>query len=96
MRVSSLLGLSVGWLITSLGMAFDVGPADVIFFPTLALGVPALIGLVGSVVTYRKATPREPLKLWWLIVFGVLGVLLMTAGTLALIALLAPLAPEPS
>jgi hypothetical protein len=87
MRVSSLLGLSVGWLITSLGMAFDVGADDRIFFPTLALGLPAVLGLIMSVRAFRKASPREPLMLSRLIGFGILGVVLMTAVTLGLIAI---------
>ena len=88
MRVSSLLGLSVGWLMTSLAMAFDVGADDVIFFPILAVGLPSVFGVVMSVVEYRKTTPREPLNLSRLIGFGILGVLFMFAATLGLVAAL--------
>ena len=86
MRVSSLLGLSVGWLITSLGIAFDVGADDLIFFPSLALGLPAVFGLVMGLRAFRKARPPEPVSMARLIGFGVLGVVLMTLASLGLIA----------
>jgi len=86
MRVSNWLGLTAGWLVTSLGMAFDVGVHDLIFFPTLVLGVPALVGLVMAIRRFQKASPPETLQWSRLIGFAVLGVLLMTAATLGLIA----------
>lgn len=86
MRVSNLLGLSAGWLLTSLGVAFDVGVEDLIFFPALALGLPAVLGLVVGARKFRKTSPPETLQLGRLIGFGVLGIVLMTVATLALIA----------
>ena len=86
MRLSSLLGLSVGWLLTSLAMAFDVGREDVIFFPVLALAAPAVFGLVMGVRDYRKATPPEVFSVGRFIAFGLVGVVLMTLATLAVIA----------
>ena len=87
MRVSSLLGLSVGWLLTCLVMAFDVGTDDLIFVPTMALGLPALIGLVSGIRKHRQTSPPEPLMLWRLIGFGVLGVVFVTLAVLGLIAI---------
>ena len=87
MRVSSLLGLSVGWLLTCLVVAFDVGAEDLIFVPTLALGLPALIGLGLGIRAYMRASPPEPLKLGRLVGFGVLGALFVTLAVLGLIAI---------
>jgi hypothetical protein len=85
MRVSSLLGLSTGWLMTSVGLALDVGVDDLIFYPTLVLGLPAVFGLVMGIRKFRKASPPETLQLGRLIGFGILGIVLMTAATLGLI-----------
>lgn len=84
MRASSLLGLSAGWLLTSIAVAIDVGPDDLIFFPSLALGVPAVVGLVVGTQAFRK-TP-ETVHVVRLTAFILLGVLLMTTATMALLA----------
>ena len=86
MRVSNLLGFATGWLITSVGVAIDVGADDVIFFPSLALGLPAVFGLVVGLRKFQKASPPEPIQLSRLVGFGVLGVVLMTLASLGLIA----------
>lgn len=96
MRVSSLLGLSVGWLITTWGVAFDVGADDVIFVPTLALGLVALVGLVVSGRRYRAAAPVEPFSLVRFIGFAVLGVVIVTLAVLGLIAIFYWGAPIPA
>ena len=87
MRVSSLLGLSTGWLATSVGLAVDVGVDDLVFWPTLVLGLPAAFGLVMSIRQFRKASPPEALQLGRLAGFSIIGVLLMGLGQLGLIAL---------
>lgn len=87
MRVSSLLGLSVGWLITTWVFAFDVGADDVIFVPTLGLGLVALLGLVVSGRRYRAAAPVEPFSLVRFIGFAVLGVAIVTLAVLGLVAI---------
>ncbi|MDP1821600.1 MAG: hypothetical protein Q8L48_00070 [Archangium sp.] len=87
MRVSSLLGLSVGWLISTLGFAFDVGTHDVIFYPTLLLGLPAVLGLVVSVRRYRAVAPVEPFSLGRFLGFGVLGVVIVTLAVLVVISI---------
>jgi hypothetical protein len=85
MRASSLLGLSAGWLLTSIAVAVDVGPDDLIFFPSLALGVPAVVGLVVGARAFRQAPP-EPIHAMKMTAFVILGVFLMTMATMALLA----------
>ena len=85
MRFSNWIGLTTGWLITSVGVAIDVGAEDVIFYPSLVLGLPALIGLVMTIQKFRKASPPQSLQLGRLVGFGILGVVLMTLATLGLI-----------
>ena len=85
MRNSSLLGLSVGWLLASLAMAFDVGTEDLLFYPSLALGLPTLLGLMVGVQTHRKADPHQPLSVRHFIGFAVLGGVIVLLSALALI-----------
>lgn len=86
MRTSSMLGLSGGWLLTALLCALDVGPADPLFFPSLALGLPAVVGLAIAVRAQRQQP--EPVQLWRLLGFGVLGVAVVTLSILGILAAL--------
>ncbi len=85
MRNSSLLGLSLGWLLASLAMAFDVGIDDPLFFPSLALGLPTILGLMAGVQTHRKTAPHQPISVRHFIGFALVGVVIVVLSALALI-----------
>lgn len=84
MKTSGLLGLSLGWLLASIAIAIDLGPRDMLFVPTLAVGTPALVGLFTSLRTLRR--DKEPLQRGRLIGFSLLGAVIVFASVLLLVA----------
>lgn len=88
MKLSSLMGLSAGCLAMSAYSAFDVGTADPLFFPLVALVAVALVGLVGSARTWARKQPREPLQWGRLVGFSVLGGTVVMVAAVAVIAAL--------
>ncbi len=94
MRLSSMLGLSSGWLFAASFCAIDVGFEDPLFFPCVALSVPALIGVVASVRALRLKHERlEPVRI---ASFAVLGAFVVTVAVLAIIAALFPVDAAPA
>lgn len=84
MKASSMLGMSVGWALTSLAIAVDVGVEDALFWPCLAMTLPAVLGIGGVLRTVKKKP--EPLEKKHLIGFGLLGAVLVVLSVLAIIA----------
>jgi hypothetical protein len=84
MKVSSMLGLSIGWALTALAVAIDVGTEDALFWPALAMTVPAIIG-IGGVLRALRQKP-EPLQGLRVIGFAFIGGLVVTLAVLAIIA----------
>ncbi|MFO0595805.1 MAG: hypothetical protein U0228_10885 [Myxococcaceae bacterium] len=86
MKTSGLLGLSLGWLVASLAIAVDFGPHDTLFWPTLAIGLPALVGLVTSLRSIK--TDKEPLQRGRVIGFSLVGAIIVFASVLLLVAMI--------
>lgn len=84
MKVSSMLGLSIGWALTALAVAIDVGNEDPLFWPALAMTVPAVVGIIAVVRSLRRKP--EPLQGARVIGFAFVGGLLVTLAVLAIIA----------
>ncbi|MFT3711748.1 MAG: hypothetical protein QM817_29265 [Archangium sp.] len=84
MKVSSMLGLSIGWALTALAVAIDVGSEDPLFWPALAMTVPSVVG-IGGVLRSLRQKP-EPLQGVRVIGFAFVGGLLVTLAVLAIIA----------
>lgn len=84
MKVASFLGLSLGWALTALAAAISVGTDDPLFWPSLAITLPAIVGMFGAARAQRDK--KETLSLPRVVAFGVLGALIATAAVLALIA----------
>lgn len=84
MKVSSLLGLSLGWVLTALAVALDVGAQDPLFWPALAMTLPAVLGLGGVLRSLRQKP--EPLEAKRVIGFAVVGGVLVTVAVLLIIA----------
>lgn len=88
MKLSSLMGLSAGCLAMSAYNAVDVGTADPLFFPLVALAVVALVGLVGAARSWAGKKPREPLQWGRLVGFAALGGVVVMVAAVAVIAAL--------
>jgi hypothetical protein len=84
MKVSRLLGFSGSWLITAIVIAFDFGADDTLFWPTLALGLPAFVGLGVSLRELR--VKRQPLVRRDVVGFGVLGAVVVMLSVLFLVS----------
>ncbi|MBL8912310.1 MAG: hypothetical protein JNM17_16585 [Archangium sp.] len=84
MKVASFLGLSLGWALTALAASLSVGMEDPLFWPSLAITLPALVGMFGAARAQRQK--KEVLSVVRVAAFGVLGALIATAAVLALIA----------
>ncbi len=75
-----MIALSGGWLLTTLFFAWDLGSADPLFWPVLALGLPSPVGLGAGLLRHRKSP--EPVKLPRFVGFAVLGGVILTVGVL--------------